>query len=67
MGKSILDLMDEFILTATPESFLNDCERFGIKLEKEEEFYSSQEVGLYGENKGCNFPSNNQNEYCTAA
>lgn len=61
--------MDEFIQTATPESFLNDCERFGIKVEKKEECntYSSQEIAEYGQNNECNFPSSNQNEYCPAA
>lgn len=34
MEKSIIEQMEEFIQTVTPESFLNDCENFGIKLEE---------------------------------
>lgn len=33
MEKTVLELMEEFIRTATPESFLEDCVKFDIKLE----------------------------------
>lgn len=38
--KTILELMDEWLETATVESFIKDCKEFGIGLEKinEEEY-----------------------------
>lgn len=33
MEKTVLELMEKFIRTATPESFLEDCVKFDIKLE----------------------------------
>lgn len=32
--KSILELMDEWLETATVESFIEDCKEYGIELEK---------------------------------
>ena len=31
--KSVLELMDEWLETATVESFIEDCKKFGIELE----------------------------------
>ena len=33
MKKSVIELMEEFIHEATPESILNDCRNFGIELD----------------------------------
>lgn len=32
--KSVLELMDEWLETATVESFIEDCKKFGIEFEK---------------------------------
>jgi hypothetical protein len=64
MGKSIIEKMDEFIQDATPESFIEDCKRFGIKLEEVE--FSDQEIGNYIQESTSTF-SCNQNKYCIAA
>ena len=45
MKKTVLELMEEFIRTATPESFLEDCVKFDIKLDnKDIEEYSSEKI-----------------------
>ena len=38
MDRSVMELMDEFISTATPESIIEDCKAFGVKLTKIDEF-----------------------------
>lgn len=67
MKKTVLELMEEFIRTATPESFLEDCVKFDIKLEdKDIEEYSSEKIIAYSKD-GLFKSTNNQESYCLAA
>lgn len=57
MKKSVIELMEEFIHEATPESILNDCRNFGIELDnvtstspKKVKEFTSKEVGEYLKN-----------------
>lgn len=70
MKKSIVELMDEFMKTATPESFLRDCKEFGIELEDIapliDKNYESKDVVQYTQQKTAAFLSE-QDQNCTAA
>ena len=61
--------MEEFIQTVTPESFLNDCENFGIKLEEDkiEKEFMSQEIVNYTKEHSSFFSNEDNSKYCTAA
>lgn len=65
MKKSVIELMEEFIHEATPESILNDCRNFGIELDnvtstspKKVKEFTSKEVGEYLKNDSSNFTRN---------
>lgn len=69
MERSVMELMDEFISTATPESIIEDCKTFGVKLTKIDEFdtkYQSEVVGEYTKTDSSSFTCT-ENEYCLAA
>ena len=67
MNKTVLELMEEFIRTATPESFLEDCVKFDIKLDnKDIEEYSSEKIIVFSKDELFK-STNDQESYCLAA